>query len=89
VLQIVILHRPHLKEADSAKKRKRYLEVFFTTGLRLSAEHILEEYQGHWSIGILIWEARESSGLEKDCCRAPETIVGANNFSPATYRLVR
>jgi hypothetical protein len=54
VLRIVILRRPHLKDADSAKKRKHYLEVFFTTDLRLSAAQILEEYRGRWSIEILI-----------------------------------
>jgi len=79
-LRILILRRPHLNDADSAKKRKRYLEVFFTTDLRLGAEQILEEYRGRWSIEILIREARESFGLGKDRCRATETIAGANNF---------
>lgn len=50
VLRVVILRRPHLKDADSSKKRKRYLEVFFTIDLRFDAEQILEEYQGRWSI---------------------------------------
>jgi hypothetical protein len=80
VLRVVILRRPHLKDADSAKKRKRYLEVFFTTDLRLSAEQILEEYRRRWSIEILIREARESFGLGKDRCRETKTIAGANNF---------
>ena len=80
MLRILILRRPHLNDADSAKKRKRYLEVFFTTDLRLGAEQILEEYRGRWSIEILIREARESFGLGKDRCRATETIAGANNF---------
>ena len=80
MLRILILRRPHLKDADSAKKRKRYLEVFFTTDLRLGAEQILEEYRGRWSIEILIREARESFGLGKDRCRATETIAGINNF---------
>jgi len=80
VLRVVILRRPHLKEASSSKKRKRYLEVFFTTDLRLGAEQVLEEYRGRWSIEILIREARESYGLGKDRCRNTRKISGINNF---------
>lgn len=80
VLRVVILRRPHLKDADSAKKRKRYLEVFFTTDLRLGAEQILEEYRGRWSIEILIREAKESFGLGQDRCRNCRKIAGINNF---------
>jgi len=79
-LRVVILRRPHLKDADSAKKRKRYLEVFFTTNLRLDPEQILREYQGRWSIEILIREAKESFGLGKDRCRNTRKISGINNF---------
>ena len=39
-----------VKDASSAKKRKRYLEVFFTTVLRLGSEQILREYRGRWSV---------------------------------------
>ena len=35
-----------VKDASSAKKRKRYLEVFFTTVLRLGSEQILKGYRG-------------------------------------------
>jgi hypothetical protein len=80
VLRIAMLRRPHLKEASSPEKRKRYLEVFFTTDLRLSAEQILEEYRGRWSIEILIREAKESFGLGKDRCRNTRKISGINNF---------
>jgi hypothetical protein len=80
VLRVVILRRPHLKDADSAKKRKRYLEVFFTTDLRLGPEQILQEYRGRWSIEILIREAKESFGLGKDRCRNTRKISGVNNF---------
>lgn len=76
----MILRRPHLKDADSAKKRKRYLEVFFTTDLRLSPEQILREYRGRWSIEILIREAKESFGLGRDRCRNTRKISGINNF---------
>lgn len=76
VLRIVMLRRPHLKEASSPKKRKRYLEVFFTTDLGRSAEQILEEYRGRWSIEILIREAKESFGLGKDRCRNIRKIRG-------------
>jgi hypothetical protein len=80
VLRVVIVRRPHLKDADSPKKRKRYLEVFFTTDRRLSAAQILEEYRGRWSIEILIREAKESFGLGKDRCRNTRKIAGINNF---------
>jgi hypothetical protein len=80
VLRVVILRRPHLKDADSAKKQKRYLEVFFTTDLRLSVEQILKEYRGRWSIEILIREANESFGLGQDRCRNARKISGINNF---------
>jgi len=80
VLRIVMLRRPHLKEASSPKKRKRYLEVFFTTDLGLSVEQILEEYRGRWSIEILIREAKESFGLGNDRCRNTRKIGGINNF---------
>ena len=80
VLRVVILRRPHLAGASSAKKRKRYLEVFFTTVLRLGPEQILKEYRGRWSIEILIREARESFGLGKDRCRNARKISGINNF---------
>ena len=77
---MVILRRPHLAEASSAKKQKRYLEVFFTTDLRLGAEQILKEYRGRWSIEILIREANESFGLGQDRCRNARKISGINNF---------
>jgi hypothetical protein len=80
VLRGVILRRPNLKDADSAKKRKRYLEVFFTTDLRLGPEQILREYRGRWSVEILIREAKESFGLGKDQCRNTRKISGINNF---------
>jgi hypothetical protein len=80
VLRIVILRRPHLKDVDSAKKRKRYLEVFFTTDLRLTPEQVLHEYRGRWSIEILIREAKESFGLGEDRCRNTRKIRGINNF---------
>jgi Archaeal putative transposase ISC1217. len=80
VLRVVLLRRPHLKDADSAKKRKRYLEVFFTTDLRLGPEQILREYRGRWSIEILIREAKESFGLGKDRCRNTQKISGTDNF---------
>ena len=80
VLRVVILRRPHLKDAESAKKRKRYLEVFFTTDLRFGTEQILEGYRGRWSIEILIREAKESFGLGKDRCRNTRKISGVNNF---------
>ena len=86
VLRVVILRRPHLKDASSAKKRKRYLEVFFTTVLRLGPEQILKEYRGRWSVEmrwsveILIREAKESFGLGKDRCRNAQKIAGINNF---------
>ena len=76
----MILRRPHLKDADSAEKQKRYLEVFFTTDLRLGLEQILREYRGRWSIEILIREAKESFGLGKDRCRNTRKISGINNF---------
>ncbi len=80
VLRVVLLRRPHLKNADSAKKRKRYLEVFFTTDLRLGPEQVLREYRGRWSIEILIREAKESFGLGEDRCRNAQKISGVNNF---------
>ena len=80
MLRVVMLRRPHLKGASTAKKRKRYLEVFFTTDLGLSPEQILEEYRGRWSIEILIREAKESFGLGKDRCRNTRKISGVNNF---------
>jgi hypothetical protein len=80
VLRVVILRRPHLKDTGSAKKRKRYLEVFFTTDRRLSVEQILREYRGRWSIEILIREAKESFGLGEDRCRNTRKISGINNF---------
>ena len=80
VLRVVILRRPHLKNTGSAKKRKRYLEVFFTTDRRLSVEQILREYRGRWSIEILIREAKESFGLGEDRCRNTRKISGINNF---------
>ena len=75
-----------VKNASSAKKRKRYLEVFFTTVLRLGSEQILKEYRGRWSVEmcwsveILIREAKESFGLGKDRCRNAQKIAGINNF---------
>ncbi len=80
VLRVVILRRPHLKNTGSAKKRKRYLEVFFTTDRRLSVEQILREYRGRWLIEILIREAKESFGLGEDRCRNTRKISGINNF---------
>jgi hypothetical protein len=80
VLRVVILRRPHLKDADSPKKRKRYLEVFFTTDRRLSVAQILQEYRGRWSIEILIRESKESFGLGQDRCRNTRKISGINNF---------
>ena len=68
------------KDASSAKKRKRYLEVFFTTVLRLGPEQILKEYRGRWSVEILIREAKESFGLGKDRCRNAQKIAGISNF---------
>ena len=69
-----------VKDASSAKKRKCYLEVFFTTVLRLGSEQILKEYRGRWSVEILIREATESFGLGKDRCRNARKIAGINNF---------
>ena len=48
------------KDASSAKKRKRYLEVFFTTVLRLGSEQILKEYRGRQDdrmlkISFVVW----------------------------------
>jgi hypothetical protein len=80
MLRVVMLRRPHLKGASTAKKRKRYLEVFFTTDLGLSPEQILEEYRGRWSIEILIREAKESFGLGQDRCRNTRKISGTDNF---------
>lgn len=84
VLRVVMVRRPPVKEASSGtaspKKRRRYLEVFFTTGRRLSVEQILREYRGRWSIEILIREARESFGLGRDRCRNSRKISGVNNF---------
>lgn len=80
VLRVVIVRRPHLKDASSAKKRKRSLEVSFATDLRLGAEQILEKYRGRWSIEILIREAKESFGLGQDWCRNCRKIAGINDF---------
>ena len=80
ILTVVIVCRPHLKEADSAKRRKRYLETFFTTDRSLCAEEVLAEYRRRWSVEILIREAKESFGLGKDRCRNTDTIQGINNL---------
>lgn len=79
VLRGVIVRRPHPKDAPSAKKQKRHLEVFFTTTLRLVSEQILREYQGCWSIEILIREAIEGFELGQDRCHDTRKLSGIND----------
>lgn len=80
VLHVVLVRRPALKEARSKQRRQRYLEAFFTTDRSLSIEQILQEYQGRWSVEILIWQAKQSFGLGQDRCRRYRRIVGINAF---------
>ncbi|HSR53245.1 MAG TPA: transposase [Acidobacteriota bacterium] len=75
-LRVVILRRPQQK----ATRQKKELEAFFTSLPRLSAEELLKEYRGRWSIEILIREAREHYGLGQDRCRKYERIVGVNGL---------
>lgn len=79
-VQVVLVRRKQLRYHASKRKRQRWLEAFFTTALRLSLEEILQEYQGRWTIEILLHEARESYGLGRDRCRSYRKIVGINSF---------
>lgn len=73
-LRVVIVRR------ERATRQRRALEAFFTTDLRLSMEAMLSEYEGRWSVEILIREAREHYGLGQDRCRRYRRIVGVNGF---------
>lgn len=75
-LRVAIVRRPE----EKATRHKKELEAFFTSLVRLSAEELLEEYRGRWSIEILIREAREHYGLGQDRCRKYERIVGVNGL---------
>lgn len=73
-LRVVIVRR------GRATRQKRALEAFFTTWLALEMEAILAEYEGRWSVEILLREAREHYGLGQDRCRRYRRIVGVNGF---------
>ena len=75
-LRVAIVRRPE----EKATRQKKELEAFFTSLVRLSADELLEEYRGRWSIEILIREAREHYGLGQDRCRKYERIVGVNGL---------
>ena len=73
-LRVVIVRR------EQANGRKKALEAFFTTSLKLESQQILEQQRGRWSVEILIREANEHYGLGQDRCRTYERIVGVNGF---------
>jgi len=74
LLRVVIVRRAR------ATRQKRALEAFFTTWQRLDLQQILCQYEGRWSVEILIREAREHYGLGQDRCRRYRRIVGVNGF---------
>ena len=80
VLRVILVRRKALRHAASKKKRRRWLEAFFTTDRSLRWEAGLREYQGRWSVEITIWQARQSLGLGQDRCRRYRRIVGINAF---------
>ncbi len=65
---------------SSKQKHKRQLEAFFSSDLRLAAEHILSLYQERWTIEITIRDSYGLYGLAQDGCRKYKRIIAINSL---------
>jgi len=75
-IKAVIVRRRDLPK----NSKKQPVEAFFSTDLTLSAEQILEEYQGRWDIEIAIRDGNELYGIGGNRCRKHKRYVGANSL---------